>query len=271
MRILFLGDVVGKSGRRLVTETLKEFRSKYHVDFVVVNGDNAAHGFGLSLSVCRELFDCGADVITSGNHGWIAKEIQPLLDKENRLLRPANYPEGTIGKGAGLYTLSDGRKIGVLHLQGRVYMDPIENPFHAARRWLEYVKLGKDVQAIVVDVHAEATSEKMALGQYLDGSVSLVVGSHTHIPTADAQILPEGTGYLTDAGMCGCFDSVIGMNKAEPVHRFLTNLASEKYTPEKGDATVCGVMVDTNDATGLCEKIYMIRYGGRLQESLPPL
>ena len=271
MRILFLGDVVGKSGRRLVVETLPDFQRKYHVDFTIVNGDNAAHGFGLSQSVCRELFSAGADVITSGNHGWTPKEILPLLDTENRLLRPANYPAGTPGKGGGLYRLPDGRKVGVLHLQGRVYMDSIENPFHFAKQWTEAVKVGRDAQAIVVDVHAEATSEKMALGQYLDGSVSLVVGSHTHIPTADAQILPNGTAYLTDAGMCGCFDSVIGMNKAEPVSRFITNMAREKYSPEKGDATVCGVLINTNDATGLAEKIYMVRYGGRLQESLPPL
>lgn len=271
MRILLLGDVVGKSGRRLVAETLPDFRRRYHVDFVIVNGDNAAHGFGLSLSVCRELFAGGADVITSGNHGWISKEIQPLLETENRLLRPANYPAGTPGKGAGLYRLPDGRKVGVLHVQGRIYMDSIENPFSAAAQWAGAVKLGRDAQAMIVDVHAEATSEKMAMGQHLDGKVSLVVGTHTHIPTADAQILPNGTAYLTDAGMCGCFDSVIGMNKAEPVRRFVTNMSSEKYSPEKGDATVCGVMADTNDTTGLAEKIYMIRYGGRLQESLPPL
>lgn len=271
MRVLFLGDVVGKSGRRLVAETLPDFRRKYKVDFAIVNGDNAAHGFGLSQSVLRELFQSGADVVTSGNHGWIAKEMQPFLNTENRLLRPANYPEGAPGKGAGLYRLLDGRKVAVLHLQGRVYMDSIENPFAAAKRWTDAVGLGRDAQAMIVDLHAEATSEKMAMGQYLDGSVSLVVGTHTHIPTADAQILPRGTAYLTDAGMCGCFDSVIGMNKVEPVSRFVTNRANEKYTPEKGDATVCGVMVDTNDRTGLAEKIYMIRYGGRLQESLPPL
>lgn len=160
MRVLFLGDVVGKSGRRLVAETLPGLRRKYHIDFVIVNGDNAAHGFGLSLSVCRELFAGGADVITSGNHGWIAKEIQPLLDTENRLLRPANYPAGTPGKGAGFYRLPDGRGIGVLHVQGRVYMDSIENPFFAARQWTDAVKLGHDAQAMIVDIHAEATSEK---------------------------------------------------------------------------------------------------------------
>lgn len=271
MRILFLGDVVGKSGRRLVADTLPDFRRRYKVDFAIVNGDNAAHGFGLSQSVLRELRAAGADVVTSGNHGWGAKEMQPLLDTENDLLRPANYPAGTPGKGAGLYRLPDGRKVAVLHLQGRVYMDAIENPFTVAKQWTQAVRLGRDAQAMIVDVHAEATSEKMALGQYLDGAVSLVVGTHTHIPTADAQILPKGTAYLTDAGMCGCFDSVIGMNKAEPVSRFVTNRASEKYTPEKGDATVCGVMVDTDDATGAAVKIHMIRYGGRLQESLPPL
>ena len=271
MRILFLGDVLGKSGRHLVSGTLPDFRRRYHVDFTIVNGDNAAHGFGLSQSVCRELFSAGADVITSGNHGWIAKEIQPILDTENRLLRPANYPAGTPGKGAGLYRLPDGRSVGVLHVQGRTFMDSIENPFAVAKQWADMVKLGQGAQAMVVDIHAEATSEKMAFGQHMDGAVSLVVGTHTHIPTADAQILPKGTAYQTDAGMCGCFDSVIGMKKDEPVRRFVTNRATEKYEPEKGDATVCGVMVDTNDATGLAEKIYMIRYGGRLQESLPPL
>ena len=271
MRILFLGDVLGKSGRHLVSDTLPAFRRRYHVDFTIVNGDNAAHGFGLSLSVCRELFSAGADVITSGNHGWVAKEIQPILDTENRLLRPANYPAGTPGKGAGLYRLPDGRKIGVLHVQGRTFMDSIENPFTVAKQWADMVKLGQGAQAMVVDIHAEATSEKMAFGHYLDGFVSLVVGTHTHIPTADAQILPNGTAYQTDAGMCGCFDSVIGMKKDEPVRRFVTNRTTEKYEPEKGDATVCGVMVDTNDTTGKAEKIYMIRYGGRLQESLPPL
>ncbi len=271
MRILFLGDVVGKSGRRFLVETLPDFRRKYHVDFVIANGDNAAHGFGLSPSVCHELFGAGVDVITSGNHGWVAKEIKPILDTENRLLRPANYPTGTPGKGAGLYTLADGRKVGVFHVQGRVYMEAIENPFHAAKCWSDAVRLGRDVQAMVVDIHAEATSEKMAMGQFLDGKVSLVVGTHTHIPTADAQILPKGTAYLTDAGMCGCFDSVIGMNKVEPVNRFITNVACEKYSPEKGVATVCGVVVDTDDATGLSKKIHMIRYGGNLQESLPPV
>lgn len=270
MRILFLGDVVGQSGRRLVTQTLPDFRRKYNVDFAIVNGDNAAHGFGLTGGICREFFEAGADVITTGNHGWEQKEMFSVLNSENRVIRPANFPSGAPGAGAGFYSLSGGRKVAVLHLQGRVYMDAIENPFHAARQWTDTVKLGKDAHAMIIDFHAEATSEKMALGQYCDGKVSFVVGSHTHTPTADAQIFPNGTAYMTDAGMCGCFDSVIGMDKKEPISRFVTNMREEKYSPVKGDATVCGALVITNDTTGLAEKIYMIRYGGRLQESLPP-
>lgn len=271
MRILFLGDVVGQSGRKLVVDTLPDFRRKYRVDFVIVNGDNAAHGFGLTPGICRDLFSAGADVITTGNHGWEHPDIRPLLNEEPRLVRPANFPNGAPGAGCGFYTLPDGRKVGVMHVQGRVYMEATDNPFKAVGDWTERLKLGRDAQAMVVDIHGEATSEKMALGQFCDGKVSLVVGSHTHIPTADAQILPNGTAYLTDAGMCGCFDSVIGMDKKEPVSRFVTGLRNEKFQPVKGDATVCGVLIDTNDQTGLAERIYMIRYGGRLQESLPPL
>lgn len=270
MRILFLGDIVGQAGRRLVTDSLPAFRKRYHVDFVIADGDNAAHGFGLTNGICQDLFTAGVDVITSGNHGWVSREIRPFLDTERRLLRPANYPAGGPGKGAGLYTMDDGRKVAVLHLQGRVYMDSIDNPFHAAAAWTDSVRLGRDVQAMVIDIHAEATSEKMAMGQFCDGKVSFVVGSHTHIPTADAQVLPNGTAYLTDAGMCGCFDSVIGMDKEEPVKRFLTNIVSEKYSPAKGDAAVCGAVVDTDDKTGLASAIYMVRYGARIQESLPP-
>ncbi len=269
MRILFLGDVVGQSGRRAVVETLPDFRRRYRVDFVVVNGDNAAHGFGLTGGVVAKLFEAGADVVTTGNHTWDQREIIPYLDKERRLLRPANYPEGAPGKGCGFYVLPDGRKIGVLHVLGRVYMEALDDPFKAAAQWTEALKLGRDAQAMIVDIHADATSEKVAFGHFCDGKVSMVVGSHTHIPTADAQILPAGTAFQTDAGMCGSFDSVIGMDKAEPVRRFVTGLRSEHFSPAKGEATVCGLMADTDDATGLAKRVFMIRYGGRLQESLP--
>lgn len=269
MRILFLGDVVGHGGRRAVIDFLPEFRRRHHVDFTIVNGDNAAHGFGLTGKVCEQLFEAGADAVTTGNHTWDQREILPYLEKERRLLRPFNFPQGAPGRGCGFYVLPDGRKIGVLHLQGRVYMEALDDPFRAAAQWTDSLKLGKDAQAMVIDFHADATSEKMALGQYCDGKVSLVVGSHTHIPTADAQILPFGTAYQTDAGMCGCFDSVIGMDKKEPVRRFVTGLRNEHFSPAKGEATVCGLMVDTNDATGLAERVFMIRTGGRLEESLP--
>lgn len=271
MRILFLGDVVGQDGRRAVLNLLPEWRRRWKVDFAVVNGDNAAHGFGLTGGICSQLFEAGADVVTTGNHTWDQKEICPYLESERRLLRPANYPEGAPGRGCGFYTLPDGRKVGVLHLQGRVYMESLDDPFRAARVWTDAVRLGRDAQAMLIDIHAEATSEKMALGQYCDGRVSLVVGSHTHIPTADAQILPGGTAYMTDAGMCGCFDSVIGMDKAEPVSRFVSGIRRERFSPAKGEPTVCGVLIETDDVTGRAVQVHMIRTGGRLQESLPVL
>lgn len=269
MRILFLGDIVGQTGRLLVIQKLPELRKRYAIDFTVINADNAAHGFGLTGGICNQLYEAGADVVTTGNHTWDQREIIPFLETEKRLLRPVNYPEGTPGKGAGFYTLHDGRKIAVLHVQGRVYMEALDDPFKAVKEWTEAIKLGKDAQAMIIDVHAEATSEKMALGQFADGKVSLVVGSHTHIPTADAQILPHGTAYMTDAGMCGSFDSVIGMDKTEPVRRFVTGIRYERFSPAKGEATLCGTFVETDDATGLAKRIEMIRIGGRLQDSLP--
>lgn len=271
MRILFLGDVVGQAGRNLIQQTLPSFKKRYKVDFTIINGDNAAHGFGLTKGVCADLFSVGADVITSGNHGWEAQEMEEVFNTNSKVLRPANFPEGVPGSGCGFYRTCSGKTIGVLHLQGRVFMGASDDPFRCAENWTKRLILGKNVDALVVDIHGEATSEKMALAQFIDGKVSLVVGTHTHIPTADVQILPNGTAYQTDSGMCGCFDSVIGMQKEEPIYRYLTNRRKGKYEPAKGDATVCGVLVDTDDKTGLAEKIFMIRYGGRLQESLPNL
>lgn len=269
MRILFLGDVVGHDGRRAVVQTLPDFIRRHSVDFTVIDGDNAAHGFGLTSGVCKDFFEAGADVITTGNHGFAQADFHPYLNVEPRVLRPANLPAGAPGSGCGFYRLKDGRAVAVMHLQARTFMDMTENPFLTARDWTERVRLGIDVQANLIDVHGEATSEKMALGHYCDGKVSFVVGTHTHIPTADAQILNGGTAYMTDAGMCGCFDSVIGMDKEEPIRRFVTNMRRDKYTPAKGDVTVCGAFVETDDKTGLAQKICAVRYGGRLEESLP--
>ena len=272
MKILFLGDVVGRAARKKILEELPVLRKRWQVDFVVLNGDNAAHGFGITETMCRQFYAAGVDVITTGNHIWDQRDIIPFLDADNNILRPANYPEGTPGKGCGIYTLDDGRKIGVMHVQGRVYMDSWDDLFRITERWAQKISLGSYVQAAVVDIHGEATSEKMALGLYLDGKVSFVVGTHTHIPTADAQIFPKGTAYLTDAGMCGCYYSVIGMDKNEPINRFLTGIKREKYVPAiTGEPTLSGALVETDDKTGKATAIHMIRVGGRLQESLPPL
>ena len=272
MRILFLGDVVGRAARKKILQFLPDFRKQHRVDFVIVNVDNSAHGFGVTETMCNQFFNAGADVLTTGNHIWDQRDIIPFLEKENRLLRPANYPEGTPGKGCGIYTLPDNRKVAVMHVQGRVYMDSWDDLVRIANRWSRQIKLGEYVQAAVIDIHGEATSEKMAFGLYMDGKVSFVVGSHTHVPTADAQIFPKGTAYLTDAGMCGCYYSVIGMDRHEPINRFLTGIKREKYVPAiTGEPTLSGALIETNDKTGQAEKIYMIRTGGVLQESLPPL
>ena len=272
MRILFLGDIVGQAARKYVIRTLPDLRRRYRLDFVIVNADNLAHGFGQTRKTCEAMLNAGADVLTCGNHVWDNDEMHGVLEDNPAVLRPANFPQTRPGKGCGFYTLEDGRTIAVMHVQGQLFLgDEVDNPFKAAAGWAETVKLGRDANAMVIDFHAEATSEKMAFGQFCDGKVSFVVGSHTHIPTADAQILPNGTAYQTDAGMCGCYDSVIGMDKKEPVSRFATGINGGRLEPADTDPTVCGAVVETDDKTGLARKIVMIRYGGRLQESLPVL
>ncbi len=211
MRILFLGDVVGKSGRTGVTRHLPGLRDSLALDFVIVNGENAAHGFGITAKICDELFEAGADVISTGNHIWDQKEALSFIEREDRLLRPVNYPKGTPGRGAGLYQTASGASVLVINVMGRLYMDALDDPFAAVERELEACPLGAAADAVVIDVHAETTSEKNAMGHFADGNASLVIGTHTHIPTADTRILPGGTGYQTDTGMCGDYDSVIGM------------------------------------------------------------
>ncbi len=269
MRILFLGDIVGRSGRKAVLDELADMREKLRADFVIVNGENAAGGFGITEKICTQLLDAGADVITTGNHAFDQREALVFIGREPRLLRPVNYPPGTPGRGAGLFEAAGGGQVLVINPMGQIYMPNLDDPFAAIERELAACPLGAGCDAIVIDMHAEITSEKMAMGQFCDGRASLVVGTHTHIPTADAQILPQGTAYQTDAGMCGDYDSVIGMDKDEPLNRFTRKIPSARFTPAGGEATICGVLVETDAATGLAKAIAPVRTGGRLAPAWP--
>jgi metallophosphoesterase (TIGR00282 family) len=270
MKLLFMGDVLGRSGRDAVVENLPCIKERLAPDFVVLNGENAAHGFGITPKICEDFFAAGIDVITLGNHSWDQREIMPYIDGETRLLRPLNYPPGTPGRGLGVYGAPRGRKVMVVQVMGRLFMDPLDCPFAALERELARYPLGPGgVDAIIVDVHAEASSEKMALAHLADGRASLVVGSHSHIPTADAQILSGGTAYQTDAGMCGDYDSVIGMKKDAAIHKFVRKTPGERLSPAEGPGTLCAVFVETNDRTGLAQRVAPLRLGARLAECWP--
>jgi 2',3'-cyclic-nucleotide 2'-phosphodiesterase len=269
MRLIFLGDVVGRSGRDAVVRELPRLRSALEADFAVVNAENAAHGFGLTPAIAADLFDAGADVLTTGNHVWDQRELMTHADRETRILRPANYPPGAPGRGVGLFPAAGGRQVLVVNVMGRVFMDPMDCPFRAADKELEACPLGAMADAIIVDMHAEATSEKAAMGHWCDGRASLVVGTHSHIPTADAQVLPKGTAYQTDAGACADYGGVIGFQPDVPLHRFLHKTPAGRMQPADGPATVCGVFVVTDDRTGLALQIEPIRIGGRLAQTVP--
>ncbi|MEO5375755.1 MAG: YmdB family metallophosphoesterase [Alphaproteobacteria bacterium] len=269
MRILYCGDVVGASGRAAVLKHLPDLRQRLRLDFVVVNAENAAHGFGLTGKICAEFYAAGVDVITTGNHVWDQREIITYIDNEARLLRPMNYPRGTPGRGAAVYDAPGGRKVLVMQVMGRLFMDPLDDPFAAVDLVLSQYRLMDRVQAAIVDVHGEATSEKMALGHLADGRASLVIGSHTHIPTADAQILPGGTAYQTDAGMCGDYNSVIGVVKEPSIARFVRKMPTERLSPAGGEATLCGVYLETDEVTGLARAVAPVRLGGRLAPAMP--
>ncbi len=269
MRLLFLGDLMGRSGRTAVTDALPDLREKLKLDFVVVNGENAASGFGTTSKIASAVIQSGADVLSGGNHTFDQKDILSVIDNDDRILRPCNYPADTPGRGYGIYQAPRGKKVLVINAMGRVFMNPLECPFRSIDKILAKYRLGVTVNAIIVDFHGEATSEKMAMGQYLDGRVSLVVGTHSHVPTADCQIFPKGTAYQTDAGMCGDYDSVIGMEKTEPINRFVSRMNKERFTPAQGEATVCGTFVETDDRTGLATRIEPMRIGGRLMEHMP--
>ncbi len=265
MRILFLGDVVGISGcSKLTTNLLSEIHKK-KIDFVIVNGENAAaQGVGLTKEICNDFFNAGVDVITTGNHVWDQKEILEFIDKEKRLLRPKNLFEPAPGKGFEIYNTKNDIKIGVLNLMGNVFMKKCEDVFEVSQKFLSDNKLKKDFDLLVVDFHGEITSEKNAIGHFFDGKATLVVGTHTHIPTNDARILKNGTAYQTDAGMCGDYDSVIGMNKENSLNRFLKK-DSVKHFPANGDATLSGVIVDCDIKTGLAIDIRNYVYGDQLK------
>ncbi|NIZ03629.1 TIGR00282 family metallophosphoesterase [Thalassospira lucentensis] len=269
MRLLHLGDVLGQTGRTAALEALPMLRDRLSVDVAVVNVENSAHGFGVTAKICKEFYDAGADVLTTGNHVWDQREIIAYIDEDEKLLRPWNFPDGTPGKGDYVFKTKAGKKVCVINMMGRLFMDPLSCPFQGANKLFSKHKLGKNVDAIIIDFHAETTSEKMAFGHHCDGRASLVLGTHTHVPTADAQILPNGTGYQTDVGMCGDFDSVIGMKKENSVRKFLTKMPSGRFEPADGPATVCGVFIETDDKTGLAKRIESVRIGGRLKGSWP--
>ena len=269
MRILFLGDVVGRAGREAVAAALPGLRATLGVDLAVVNAENASHGFGLAPEMARVLLDAGADVLTLGNHAWDRREIVGFISDEPRLIRPLNFPPGTPGAGSALVTLADGRRALVLNAMGRLFMELLDCPFRGTERVLAQHRLGGTVAAIVIDFHAEATSEKMAFAHSFDGQVSLVVGTHTHCPAADHQVLPGGTAFISDAGMCGDYDSVIGMQKGPAALRFWRRMPTERLSPAEGEPTICGVFVETDDSTGLARRIEPLRQGGRLSQVIP--
>ena len=269
MRILFVGDVVGRAGRTAVAERLPGMIRDFRLDLVVVNGENSAGGFGITEAIHQELLDAGADAITLGNHAWDQREALVFIERAPKLVRPANFPLGTPGRGAALIEARNGKRALVINAIGRVFMTPFDDPFAVINRELEACPLQAAADAIVVDFHCEASSEKQGIGFFCDGRASLVVGTHTHVPTADHQILPGGTAYMTDAGMTGDYDSIIGMQKEEPMRRFVTGIPSGRFEAALGTATLSGVAVETDDATGLALKIAPVRIGGRLEPALP--
>lgn len=270
MKILFCGDVVGRNGRDVVLKQIPLLRQEHEIDVVVVNGENSAGGFGITGTIGKSFFEAGVDVITTGNHVWRQKDIAAYISQEKRLLRPMNYSNKNLpGSGIAIHQLKDGRHFIVLHALARLYMpDQVDCPFHALDHVLESVSLSqKNIAGIMLDFHGEATSEKMAMGHFLDGRVSFVVGTHTHVPTADHMILPNGTAYQTDAGMCGVYTSVIGMDKKVPLAKFLNKLVELKMEPAEGEATLCGSLVEISNLTGLAVNITPIRVGGVLSQS----
>ncbi|MFK7945927.1 MAG: YmdB family metallophosphoesterase [Paracoccaceae bacterium] len=270
MRLLFLGDLVGRAGRTAVIDRVPELRETLKLDFVVVNAENSASGFGMTAKIASELLAAGVDVVTLGDHAFDQKEMLTYIDDEPRILRPLNYARQAPGRGSGLFPATRGRKVFVAVALGRVFMSrPYDDPFSALDAALKKAPLGAVASASIVEIHAEATSEKMGIGHWCDGRASLVVGTHTHVPTGDTMIMSKGTAYQSDAGMCGDYDSVIGMSKGEPLKRFITGMGSGRFEPADGPATICGVLVETDDTTGRAKSAKPLRLGGKLDTALP--
>src|ERR1700723_909032 len=269
MRLLFVGDVVGRTGRTVVTERLPGLIRNWKLDCVIINGENAAGGFGITETIYKEFVEAGADAVTLGNHAWDQKEALVFIERAPRLVRPINYPAGTPGRGAALVEAKNGGGVLVVNPLGRIFMDPLDDPFTAVDRELTACALGAGADAIVIDMHAETTSEKQAMGHFCDGRASIVVGTHTHAPTADLRILPAGTAFMSDVGMTGDYDSVIGMTKDEPLQRFLRRIPSSRFETASGPATLCGMAVETDPATGLAQRVSAVRLGGCLEPAAP--
>lgn len=269
MRILFLGDIVGRDARDEIIKRLPGWRKEWKLDAAIVNAENAANGFGLTAQICTDLFAAGVDCITTGNHVWDQREIMPYIMSEPRVIRPMNYPEGAPGRGTYTFTTGHGHKVMVANVMTRLFMDALDDPFSALDKLCAQTRLGGDINALVIDVHGEATSEKMALAHLVDGRASFVVGTHTHVPTADAHVMPRGTGYQTDAGMCGCYDSAAGFDPQLAVTRFMRKVPGERMRVAEGPVTLCGTLIDVDPKTGLCTAIQPLVTGGRLSERLP--
>jgi metallophosphoesterase (TIGR00282 family) len=269
MRILFVGDVVGRSGRAVLLERLPGLVTDWKLDLVVANGENAAGGFGITEAICQDMIDAGVDAVTLGNHAWDQREALVFIERAPRLVRPLNYPPGTPGRGAAIIDAKNGARALVINVMGRIFMDALDDPFAAVDRELSACALKSSADAIVIDVHCEATSEKQAMGYFADGRASLVVGTHTHVPTSDHRILPGGTAFISDVGMTGDYESIIGMQRDEPLNRFLRKIPGAKFEPATGTGTFCAVAVETDDATGLAGRVGAVRLGGKLEQACP--
>jgi metallophosphoesterase (TIGR00282 family) len=269
VRILFIGDIVGRSGRATVKERVPGLIRDWKLDLVVANGENAAGGFGITEAIYQEFLDAGIDAVTLGNHAWDQREALVFIERAPRLIRPLNYPAGTPGRGAALIDARNGAQVLVINAMGRIFMDPLDDPFAAVDRELSLCALKQAADAIVVDIHAETTSEKQAMGHFCDGRASLVVGTHTHVQTADHRVLAGGTAFVSDVGMTGDYDSVIGMSKDEPIGRFVRKISSGRFEAADGVGTLCGLAVETNDKTGLASRVAPVRLGGGLEQTAP--
>ena len=269
MRILFIGDIVGRAGRAVLLDRMPKLIAQWKLDLVVVNGENAAGGFGITEAIYNEMIDAGADAVTLGNHAWDQREALVFIERAPRLIRPINYPPGTPGRGAAMVDAKNGAKALVVNAMGRIFMEPLDDPFTAIERELAACSLKSGADAIIIDMHCEATSEKQSMGFLCDGRVSLVIGTHTHAPTADHRILPGGTAFMSDVGMTGDYQSVIGMDKDEPIGRFLRRISQSKFEPANGPATLSALAVETDDATGLAIRVSPVRLGGVLEEARP--